>query len=448
MSAPIRGTPLSAVPLRRGVCPGLSQPLPTGDGLLARLRPTGTIALDAFAALCAAARSHGNGIVEITARGSIQVRGLSEHSASDFADAVAALGIAAEAGVPVLCNPLAGLDAAEIFDAAAFAAALRGALAAQSLAGRLDPKVSIVVDGGAPLNLARVAADIRVRAQSSNGATMLRLAVGGDDTTALDLGAIALDDGVEAVSRLLCVLAERGARARDIVAAEGLACFADALEFARRGSVARHHREDTKSMESGFVPRQGSDAIGLHELRDGSLACGIGLAFGHAEASTLEQLVNAAAAAGAHGLRTAPNRSLLAIGLTSAGVTRFVAAAAQLGFVIRPDDPRRHVIACAGAPLCTSAYIAARAMAPRLAATAAPYLSKGLTIHVSGCAKGCAHPGAASLTVVGTPDGCDLIANGSARDAPFAAAPLHELPDVIADHLRECRGIGEKNPHV
>jgi precorrin-3B synthase len=448
VSAPIRSTPLSAVPLRRGVCPGLSQPLPTGDGLLARLRPTGTIALDAFAALCAAARAHGNGIVEITARGSIQVRGLSAHSAPDFADAIAARGISAEEGVPVLCNPLAGLDAAEIFDAIAFAAALRRALAQQSPAGRLDPKVSIVVDGGAPLNLARVAADIRVRAQLSDGATMLRLAIGGDNTTALDLGVIAVDDGVEAVSRLLRVLAERGARARDIVAAEGLACFADALTFARRGSVTKRHHENTKSMESGLAPRQGSDAIGLHGLRDGSLAFGIGLAFGHAEASTLEQLVDVAAAAGARGLRTAPSRGLLAIGLTSASATRFFTAAARFGFVIRPDDPRRHVIACAGAPLCASAYIAARAMAPRLAAAAAPYLSKGLIIHVSGCAKGCAHPGTASLTVVGTPGGCDLIANGSARDAPFATAPTHELSSVIADHLREGRGIGKKTRHV
>src|ERR1700752_1000024 len=141
MSAPVRSP--SAVPSRRGVCPGLSRPLSTGDGLLVRILPIGTIALDAFAGLCAAARAHGNGIVEITARGSIQVRGLSAHSAPDFADAIAARGIPAEDGVPVLCNPLAGLDAAEIFDAAAFAAALRHTLAPQSLVGRIDPKVSI-----------------------------------------------------------------------------------------------------------------------------------------------------------------------------------------------------------------------------------------------------------------------------------------------------------------
>ena len=438
MSAPASNT--SAIP-RRGVCPGLSRPLPTGDGLLVRILPIGTIALEALAALGATARACGNGIIEITARGSIQVRGLSRHSAPRFASAIAALGIAAEDGVPILCNPLAGLAVAEIFDAAGLAGSLRRAVARQSLVGRLDPKVSVVIDSGAPLNLARVPADIRVRAQSCHGATVLRLAVGGDDRNAFDLGLIGVNDGVEAVSRLLLVLAEHRARARDMIAAHELADFEDALAFARRGSVAQRDRE-------GSAPRQCNDAIGFHALRDGTFACGIGLAFGHAEASTLEKLANAAGATGARGLRTAPNRNLLAIGLTKEAASYFLAAAANLGFVTRADDPRRQVVACAGAPLCASAYIAARTIAPDIAAAAAPSLSDALTIHVSGCAKGCAHPGAAPLTVVGTPGDCALVADGSARDAPFAAAPLHELPNLIADRLRERCSIAGKIRHA
>jgi precorrin-3B synthase len=81
-------------PMRRGACPGLSAPMATGDGLLARLTPSGaTIALSAFGGLCAAARRHGNGIVEVTSRGSIQVRGLTAASAGPFAAEAAALGI-------------------------------------------------------------------------------------------------------------------------------------------------------------------------------------------------------------------------------------------------------------------------------------------------------------------------------------------------------------------
>src|SRR5580704_1482783 len=96
-------------PRRRGACPGLSAPMQTGDGLLARLLTGATIGLDAAAALCAAARQHGNGIIEVTARGSIQIRGLTAASAPAFADAVAALGIDGGDGVPILTDPLAGL---------------------------------------------------------------------------------------------------------------------------------------------------------------------------------------------------------------------------------------------------------------------------------------------------------------------------------------------------
>src|SRR5262249_54138474 len=127
---------------RRGACPGLSAPMQTGDGLLARLRPDGTVTLDQMAGLCAAARRHGNGVIEITSRGSIQVRGLSETSAPDFAEAVARLGIAAHDGVPVIADPLAGLDPDELIDADALAAELRHQLVMRGLVPRIHALLS------------------------------------------------------------------------------------------------------------------------------------------------------------------------------------------------------------------------------------------------------------------------------------------------------------------
>ena len=69
----------------RGACPRLAAPMATGDGLLARMVPAGPIGIDAFAALCAAAQTYGNGLMEISARGSLQVRGLNPDSAPLFA---------------------------------------------------------------------------------------------------------------------------------------------------------------------------------------------------------------------------------------------------------------------------------------------------------------------------------------------------------------------------
>src|SRR5262244_1882671 len=130
--------------LRRGACPGLSAPMATGDGLLARFAPLDCIPLDAFVALCAAARQHGNGTIEVTARGSLQVRGLTPRSAPAFTATVAALdGVD---GVPVIADPLAGHP---LIDSAGLAAAVRRAIADARLV--LAPKVSVVVDGGSRL---------------------------------------------------------------------------------------------------------------------------------------------------------------------------------------------------------------------------------------------------------------------------------------------------------
>jgi precorrin-3B synthase len=413
---------------KRDACPGLSAPMATGDGLLVRLQPIGTIPLAAFRELCAAARTYGNGIIEFTSRGSVQVRGLTTASAPRFADRIAALDIAAEDGVAVLCNPLAGL-AEEIFDAAAFGTELRRVLAGHAIAERLGAKVSVAIDSGGALRLDAIAADIRVCAGAVNGDVALRIAAGGDAANAVPLGSIARRDGIEAIMRLLDVIARRGrdARARDIPAAVFGSTIAELLISAPPRKVSSPQ-----------------EPIGQHPLRDGSMACGIGLAFGHAEAASLEHLIETARAAGVIGLRAAPGRVLMAIGFPVGAAAGFGTAADALGFITRADDPRRHVIACAGAPICASAHFASRAMAPRIAEIAAPYIDASHAIHLSGCAKGCAHAAPASLTVVGTAHDCALITNGSARDTPFAVIAADKLPGAIAAHMREA-GLENQN---
>jgi len=421
-------TAAAAITRRRGACPGLSSPMPTGDGLLVRLQPVGTIRLDAFADLCDAARRHGNGIIEITARGSIQARGLTAASAPRFADTVAALKIAAADGIAVVCNALAGLDPEEILDATALALDLREALMKASLAARLGAKVSVVIDGGGALGLDAIAADIRMRADLIDGAVRLRLGIGGDGASAVELGIIDPADAGDAAVRLLQAVAQHGreTRARDIVANKGVAAFHVALaDFLQ--SPGDH---EIRSCLHGSGRR--ADPIGMHRLRNGALACGIGLAFGHADAATLRALIESAAAAMAVGIRVAPSRALMVIGLSHAAHSSFVAAAERLGFIVRADDPRRRVVACAGAPICASAHIAARAIAPLIAERSGSFLDGSRTIHISGCAKGCAHPAAAALTAVGMPNSCALVANGTARDTPFATVATDAMPAAIA----------------
>jgi precorrin-3B synthase len=376
---------------RRGACPGLSTPMPTGDGLLARLMPIGTIALDAMAGLCAAAQQHGNGILEITSRGSIQVRGLTDISAPAFADAVAQLGIAAQEGVPVITDPLAGLDPHEVVDAGALAAELRQALAAQPFTAQLAPKVSVVIDGGGAVDLDPLAADVRLCAIDAPDGPCLRVAVGGDAASAVPRGTIAIADGIDTVVRLLGEIAAHGpaARARDLV---------------RNAEIDRPLP----------APRKRADPIGRHRLHGNKVAVGIGFPFGHTPAATLNSLLRVARDAGATGVRASPGRALLVLGMAANNAAGFSAAAGRWRFVTERGDPRLRVVACPGAPICASGEIEARALAPEVARQAALLLRRDEIIHVSGCAKGCAHQGAATVTAIGRAGRCDLLVDGAA----------------------------------
>ena len=65
-------------------------------------------------------------------------------------------------------------------------------------------------------------------------------------------------------------------------------------------------------------------------------------------------------------------------------------------------------------PACRQALQPTRELARRLAR----HLPEAATLHVSGCAKGCAKAEAASITLTGTGDGFDLVRDGRAGDVP------------------------------
>jgi precorrin-3B synthase len=391
----------------------------TGDGLLVRLLPVAPISLDAFIGLCEAARTHGNGTMEISARGSLQVRGLTPLSAPRFAGAVAALAIDLCEGVSILADPLPD-DPAALIDANSIAAALRRAVAGAGLS--LAPKVSVVVDGGGRLSLDALFADIRLRAMATTEGPRFQLALAGEAASATPLGTIAQDQSVDAVLALLTLIAARGpeARAADMLGARA----------SRSGN--------------GTAPiRPRSDAIGRHALKDAVFALGVGLAFGHAQAETLAELARMAKTNGADCARPAPGRALLLWPLTRANAMEATREAEKLGFIVEAADPRRRIAACPGAPACAHGLIAARALAAEIARHV-PLPGDGVAIHVSGCAKGCAHQNSALLTIVGTAQGCGIVRNGSAQSTPSAYT---DPADLLAE-LGRIMGRSREAAHA
>ena len=378
---------------RRGACPTLDMPMQTGDGLLARIRLAGgridPVRLEQLATICG---TYGNGIIEITARGNLQVRGLTAPAVPHFARDVRQV-IDIETGLVVETPPLAGDDPLEFVDPRPLAAGIKAF--SMPLTARLGPKVSVIVDGNGQIGLGALKAD-------------LRLVAVGKDRWLLSIGATLLGTThhpLACAELALTALASLGpqARADDLDMADLMASLGSLVE------------------PSAPVDQPSSSPIGDFMLKDHT-ATGLGLPFGSIAWHAIGALADGAWRFGITEFRLAPHHGLLAIHADQS----LLDEALEVGFITRPSDNRTRISACIGSDGCASGHIPARAVASRLAATLAP----GMSLHVSGCTKGCAHPRRAALTLVGRPDGYGLVIDGKAGDTPVSVLRADQLESV------------------
>lgn len=380
--------PVIQGPVIQGWCPGALRPMPSGDGLVVRLRvPMGRLLPDQAAGIAALAARHGSGVLDLSARANLQLRGVTEAGHAPLIAGLRGLGlidadVAVETRRNVMVQPFwqPGDASAQV------AADLTARLAAPD-APDLPGKFGFAVDCGARRVLEEAASDIRIERQGDalllrpDGSALAQpVTVENAATAALDLARWFLASGG--------VQAGRGRMAALLARAE-----APALPpgFSLATAPAR------------FTARPGPAPGGLL----------LGFAFGQLNADLLAALARLGP------LRLTPWRMLLIEGLAE--------APALPGLISDPADPLLNMIACTGAPGCLQAQQPtrdlARALAPHLAD-----LHAGLT-HISGCAKGCAHPGAAPLTLTATPTGFALIHHGTAASP---ALSHHTAAEILA----------------
>jgi precorrin-3B synthase len=449
-------------PFVRNACPTLSHPMQTGDGLLARLSPVAAgIAPQALLGLAEAARRHGNGILEVTQRGSLQIRGLTESSAVAMAAEVEQLRIAVRAGLPVETGPLAGLDPEELADARPLADAIRAA--AGRLDGRLGPKVSVVVDGGGRVGLHEVLADVRLDAVMQDGAVLWQVALAGTRATARPLGLFDASDARALALAGLEAIAALGirARGRDIADDGRSALPPSALPgiSPSRGEIGQLRTLPSSVELKSSTPQlristPGGEIAGRPEggavppayqlapiaLADTRHAVPVAVPFGSIDAAALVDLIRSTPTL--QEARLAPGRRLLLIlpDRADAGSTRLFAH--RLGFIINPEDSRLDIVACPGAPACASGRILTRDIAKALA-------GGGLlpALHVSGCAKRCAAPRHEGLALIGEEAGASLLIDGETPHllGTVPAAQAAEALSRALARLAQARRPGESD---
>ncbi|MDH2344470.1 precorrin-3B synthase [Bradyrhizobium sp. SSUT77] len=373
----------------KGWCPGALRPMQSGDGLVVRVRPFGgRLEAAQISGLAYLAERHGNGLIDVTSRANLQIRGVNETSHRLLLDGLSQLALLdpdadTESRRNILVTPFwrAGDETQSL------AAELEEALADSKL--ELPTKFGFAIDDGTSRVLAGDSADVRIERDRSGG--LLVRADGDKCGRSVARG--------EAVTTVLAFanwfVISRGAKGGRGRMAAHLAAGAF-LPAALRG-------------EAEPAPIMAAARPGLY-----SQGAMVGVAFGQMSHATLNQFAGCG-----HALRMTPWRMVLSEG------KRVMPNAT--GLITEAYDPALRVIACSGAPRCREAHADTRG----LAAALAPNIGAAARLHVSGCAKGCAHSGAAAITLVATSAGFDLVRGGSTRDEPILRGLNRD--DIVGD---------------
>ena len=367
----------------KGWCPGALRPMQSGDGLVVRIRPPlGRLTPQQAEAIAKASETHGNSIIDLSARANLQLRGVTEASHPRLIDDLRAHGlidpdIETESLRNLIVTPFRDAETTQL------AATLTAALARMP---ELPGKFGFALDTGPRPVLTQASADIRVE-RSADGLLILR-------PDGHPLGQPVADLAQAAIAMANWFVAHGG-----ITNGRGRMAALIARDIVPPGCT-------TGPAEPLPPPNPGLQ-------NDGAL---VALAFGQIGAETLHHL-----AALGHEIRPTPWRMVLLVGATT--------LPAIPGLITDPSDPILRITACTAAPACPQGLGDTRTLARALA----PLLAASQTLHISGCAKGCAHPAPADLTLTATGTGYDLIRNGTAHDMP---SQRDLTPQAIQDHLK------------
>ncbi|MDW3221733.1 MAG: cobalamin biosynthesis protein CobG [Paracoccaceae bacterium] len=353
----------------KGWCPGAYRPMMSGDGLIVRVRPF-FARLDSAQVfgLCALSQEFGNGFLDLTNRANIQIRGVQQARLDNLLSALADLNLLddqaeTESRRNIVITPFwaMGDDTVSL---------CRDLMNTLSQLPELPAKFGFSIEAcEAPL-LTQTSGDIRIERGC---------------------------DG-------LIVRAQGAARGRAVTRDTAVSAVHDMAQwFAAHRTPEQRRMADVVAARdlpadwTAIAPLEPANPLVPGPCQQGFL---LGAAFGQLDSAELANLMQQT---GAPALRITPWRLFLLEGVASLDTTTFVT---------KPDDPLLHVDACPGAPFCASATVPTRDLARDLATR-----SNG-SLHISGCAKGCARKSEANTTFVGNQGRFDLVSNGHAWDAP------------------------------
>ncbi len=362
----------------RDACPGALQVHRSADGALARIRlPGGMIGPAQLEALAHAATRFGSPAMELTSRGNIQIRGITDAQAVAVAEAVAAAGLLPSATHErvrnIVASPLAGRIGGRA-DVRDWVHRLDAAIQAEPSLTALPGRFWFGIDDGRG-DVSGLGADVGAHVSAESVAVLLA----GRDTGVR----VAPSDVVPTLISIAQRFVDTRENAWRVAELADSSALLDGLD---------------RSAEPGMSwPPVTRPPVGWLSQDDGRIALAAAAPLGVLQARVAEYL----AAIGAPMIIT-PWRSVLVCDLDDGVADAALRVLAPMGLVFDENSPWLGVSACTGSPGCEHSAADVRADATRAAADTGTAHR-----HFVGCERACGSPPAGEV-LIATGDGYRL----------------------------------------
>ncbi|HSB95114.1 MAG TPA: precorrin-3B synthase [Spongiibacteraceae bacterium] len=406
------------VSVRPSACPGLLRIAPALDGGICRIKlPCGRLTAIRAETIAGVAERYASGVIEITNRANLQLRGVAPATADKLIEDLLAAGLGPQGGRGgddvrnLLASPTLGIDVDAALDVEPLALQILDALQKQKRFHQLSPKFALSLDGGERTAMLEHPHDIWLSAMP-NSDSLLAFGLAGCPPVAPGaapaLAAVTSEHAlslVEAALQLFLELARpEQTRMRhllnDISAAEFLRQLQQRVSFSLL--------TDATIQQWRRVAALPYMHIGIHPQRQPHLRyVGAAPVLGRIDALQLRGLAQLAHEYGDAVLRFTPFQSVLLANIPAAATPLVATAMQSLGLSCDAAAVLTRTVACTGSSGCvrgaadtkSDALIFAAALARLLPDRAIP------AVHLSGCERSCAAAHIAPFTLLAVAPG-------------------------------------------
>lgn len=397
-------------------CPGAITLHEAQDGPLARVRlPGGRLPAAQLLAIAEAA-DRGNGLVDLTSRANVQIRGLRQVGAQELTASLLAAGllrsVAHDRARNVIASPLAGRHRDAVADTDRILAALDAAVCASPELAALPGRFLFALDDGSGLAL-DPPADVTLRAASVESFV---LDIGGsrarEPVRAQDAPRIARD-AARAFLRARAAVGSRAWRIAELQDGPELVARRLGIELTRRQIGRERVGRDAATAPASVL------RLGRLVQRDGRLAFTALAPLGRLDRGMLAGL-----AALVPEVRLSTRRTVTLTDVEPDRAGAVAGALEGMGMVLGEDSGWVGLTACAGLGRCPKARVDVRAAAARRAAVrvAAPPPE-----HWSACQRRCGQRAEQEIAVTATPGGPLVVEMGGRERAATIDSALEML---------------------